>query len=117
MATTPQHTVLIPGLLCSARQYEPLLPAVWSYGAVTIADNRRDSTLTAMAQRLLAAAPDRFALAGLSMGGYVALEVMRLAPARVTALALISTSARADSPEQVASRREQERAVVAGPVQ
>jgi pimeloyl-ACP methyl ester carboxylesterase len=114
MPTTPHHTVLIPGLLCSARQYEPLLPAVWSYGAVTIADNRRDSTVTAMAQRLLAAAPDRFALAGLSMGGYVALEVMRLAPARVTALALISTSARADSPEQVASRREQERAVVAG---
>jgi pimeloyl-ACP methyl ester carboxylesterase len=114
MPTTPHHTVLIPGLLCSARQYEPLLPAVWSYGAVTIADNRRDSTVTAMAQRLLAAAPDRFALAGLSMGGYVALEVMRLAPTRVTALALISTSARADSPAQVASRREQERAVVAG---
>lgn len=113
-APTPLHTVLIPGLLCSARLYEQLLPAVWSYGSVTIADNRRDSTVTAMAQRLLAAAPDRFALVGLSMGGYVALEVMRLAPERVTGLALISTSARPDSPEQVASRREQARAVSAG---
>src|SRR6476620_8257539 len=72
MATAPFHTVLIPGLLCSARLYEQLLPTVWSYGSVTIADNRRDSTVTAMAQRLLTAAPDRFALAGLSMGGYVA---------------------------------------------
>jgi len=48
------------------------------------------------------------------MGGYVALEVMRLAPERVTGLALISTSARPDSPEQVASRRAQARAVAAG---
>ncbi|GAA2494367.1 alpha/beta hydrolase [Terrabacter carboxydivorans] len=114
MATAPVHTVLVPGLLCSARLYEQLLPAVWSYGGVTIADNRRDSTMTAMAQRLLAAAPDRFVLAGLSMGGYVALEVLRLAPERVTGLALISTSARADSPEQVASRREQAQAVAVG---
>lgn len=114
MATPHLHTVLIPGLLCSARLYEQLLPPVWSYGGVSIADTRRDSTVTGMAQRLLAAAPDRFALVGLSMGGYVALEVMRLAPERVSGLALISTSARPDSPEQVASRREQERAVAAG---
>ena len=80
MATAPVHTVLVPGLLCSARLYEQLLPPVWSYGAATIADTRRDSTMTGMAQRLLAAAPERFALVGLSMGGYVALEVMRLAP-------------------------------------
>ena len=114
MATGPLHTVLIPGLLCSARLYEQLLPTVWTYGGVTIADNRRDTTVTAMAQRLLTAAPERFVLAGLSMGGYVALEVMRLAPERVAGLALISTSARPDSPDQVASRREQELAVVAG---
>ena len=113
-ADTPVHTVLIPGLLCSARLYDQLLPIVWSYGGVTIADTRRDSTVTGMAQRLLAAAPGRFALVGLTMGGYVALEVMRLAPERVSGLALIATSARPDSPEQVASRREQERAVAAG---
>ena len=114
MAAAPVHTVLVPGLLCSARLYEPLLPTVWSRGAVTIADTRRDSTVEAMARRLLAAAPDRFALVGLSMGGYVALEVMRLAPERVVALALISTSARPDSPEQRAGRRSQQVAVAAG---
>jgi pimeloyl-ACP methyl ester carboxylesterase len=112
--TAPVHTVLVPGLLCSARLYEQLLPAVWAYGGVTVADNRRDTTVTAMAQRLLTAAPDRFVLAGLSMGGYVALEVMRLAPERVSGLALISTAARPDSPEQVASRRAQAQAVAAG---
>ncbi len=114
MATGPLHTVLIPGMLCSARLYEQLSPTVWTYGGVTIADNRRDTTVTAMAQRLLTAAPERFVLVGLSMGGYVALEVIRLAPERIAGLALISTSARPDSPDQVASRREQERAVAAG---
>ncbi len=114
MPTAAVHTVLIPGLLCSARLYDQLIPAVWSYGGVTVADTRRDSTMTGMARRLLDAAPDRFALVGLSMGGYVALEVMRLAPERVSGLVLISTSARPDSAEQVASRRDQERAVAAG---
>jgi pimeloyl-ACP methyl ester carboxylesterase len=104
MTASALHTVLIPGLLCSARLYEAVLPAVWAHGAVTIADTRRDDSVAGMAGRLLANAPDRFALAGLSMGGYVALEVMRQAPGRVQALALISTTARADTPEQTATR-------------
>lgn len=110
----PLHTVMVPGLLCSARLYEQLLPTAWSHGSVTVADNRRDRTVGAMADRLLAAAPDRFVLVGLSMGGYVALEVVRRAPERVSGLALLCTSARADSDEQLASRREQEQAVLAG---
>jgi pimeloyl-ACP methyl ester carboxylesterase len=101
------HTVLIPGLLCSPRLYEPMLGAVWQHGGVTVADTRRDDTMAGMARRLLDGAPERFALAGLSMGGYVALEVMRQAPERVRALALLSTSARPDTPEQTAARREQ----------
>ena len=101
------HTVLIPGLLCSPGLYEPVLGAVWQHGGVTVADTRRDDTMTGMAGRLLDGAPERFALAGLSMGGYVALEVMRQAPERVRALALLSTSARPDTPEQTAARREQ----------
>jgi pimeloyl-ACP methyl ester carboxylesterase len=60
-----------------------------------------------MAERLLTDAPPRFALAGISMGGYVALEVMRQAPERVRGLALISTSARSDTPEEQESRRQQ----------
>ncbi|RKQ87475.1 pimeloyl-ACP methyl ester carboxylesterase [Solirubrobacter pauli] len=101
------HTILVPGLLCSPRLYAPVLPAVWRFGAATVADTRRDATIAGMAARLLADAPERFALVGLSMGGYVALEVMRQAPERVVALALMSTSARPDAPEQTAARREQ----------
>ena len=60
------------------------------------------SALPAMARRVLAEAPPRFALAGLSMGGYLAQEVMRQAPERVTRLALLDTSARADTLERTA---------------
>jgi pimeloyl-ACP methyl ester carboxylesterase len=101
------HAILVPGLLCSARLYERVLPVVWGHGAVAIADTRRDDTLGEMAERLLADAPERFALVGLSMGGYLALEVLRRAPGRIRALALISTSARPDTPEQATGRREQ----------
>src|SRR3712207_5650792 len=59
-----------------------------------------------MALRALAAAPPRFAVAGLSMGGYVALEIMRRAPERVARLALLDTSARTDTPDQARRRRE-----------
>ena len=57
-----------------------------------------------MAHEVLETAPERFALAGLSMGGYVALEVVRQAPDRVEALALLDTSARPDTPEQTKTR-------------
>jgi pimeloyl-ACP methyl ester carboxylesterase len=83
------------------------MPCVWKYGAVTVADTRRDHSIGGIAERLLADAPPRFALAGISMGGYVALEAMRQAPERVRGLAMISTSARSDTPEQEASRRQQ----------
>jgi hypothetical protein len=48
MTEGPLHTVLVPGLLCSARLYERVLPAVWAHGPVTIADTRRDDTLGGM---------------------------------------------------------------------
>ena len=59
-----------------------------------------------MARAVLDAMPERFALAGLSMGGYVALEIMRMAPERITCLALLDTSARTDTPEQTVARWE-----------
>jgi pimeloyl-ACP methyl ester carboxylesterase len=105
--TEPLHTVLVPGLGCSALLWEALLPVVWEHGSLSIADTRRDDTMAGMADRLLAAAPDRFALTGLSMGGYVSLEVMRRAPERVVGLALVSTNARDDTPEQLESRHAQ----------
>jgi pimeloyl-ACP methyl ester carboxylesterase len=97
-------TVLIPGLTCTARLYAEQIPALWPFGPVTIADHRRDDSMAAIAQRILAAAPPRFALAGLSMGGYLAFEIMRQSPERVVKLALLDTGARADTAEQTERR-------------
>ena len=96
--------VLVPGLLCSARLYAAQVAALWPHGAVTVADHRRDDTMEAIATRILADAPPHFALAGLSMGGYIAFAMMRLAPERIARLALLDTSARPDLPEQKAGR-------------
>jgi pimeloyl-ACP methyl ester carboxylesterase len=103
----PLPMVLIPGLLCSARLYAEQIPVLWRFGPVMVADHRRDDTAAAIAARILAAAPPRFALAGLSMGGYLALEVMRQAPDRVARLALLDTNARADPPETSERRQRQ----------
>lgn len=96
--------LLVPGLNCSARLYAAQIPALWTLGAVLVADHRRDSTMQAIAKRILDAAPPRFRLVGLSMGGYAALEILRQAPQRVAKLALLDTSARPDTPEQTESR-------------
>jgi pimeloyl-ACP methyl ester carboxylesterase len=92
-------TLLIPGLACSPRLYAEQMPVLWHYGPVTVADHTRDDTMAAIAQRILARAPPHFALIGLSMGGYIAFEILRQAPDRVLRLALLDTSARNDTPE------------------
>jgi pimeloyl-ACP methyl ester carboxylesterase len=94
----PLPTVLVPGLNCSARLYADQIPALWRFGPLLIADHTRDDSMRAIAARILNAAPPRFALMGLSMGGYIALEIMSLAPARVAKLALFDTGARAERP-------------------
>jgi pimeloyl-ACP methyl ester carboxylesterase len=99
--------ILVAGLNCSARLYAEQIPALWHFGPVAVADHRRDDSLAAIARRILAAAPPRFALAGLSMGGYIAFAMLRLAPERVAKLALLDTSARPDTPEQTAGRKTQ----------
>lgn len=96
--------VLVCGLNCSARVYEPQLPALWQFGPVQVADHRRGETMTEIAASILAAAPPRFALAGFSMGGYIAFEILRQARSRVERLALIDTAAAADRPEQTERR-------------
>jgi pimeloyl-ACP methyl ester carboxylesterase len=103
----PLPILLIPGLNCSARLYADQIPALWRFGPVTVADHTRDDSMDAIAAGILAAAPPRFALAGLSMGGYLALAIMRQAPQRVQKLALLDTSARPESPEQTARRKPQ----------
>lgn len=96
--------VLVPGLLCSARLYAPQMAALWPRGSVMVVDHRRDDDISAVAARILANAPPRFALAGLSYGGYIAFAMLRLAPERIERLALLDTSARHDTPEQKAAR-------------
>jgi pimeloyl-ACP methyl ester carboxylesterase len=103
----PLPVLLVPGLNCSARLYGDQIPALWRFGPVTVADHTRDEHMDAIAARILAAAPPRFALAGLSMGGYIALAIARQAPERVCKLALLDTSARPETPEQTARRQPQ----------
>jgi pimeloyl-ACP methyl ester carboxylesterase len=97
--------VLVPGLACSPRIFAAQLPALWQQGPVFVANHLRDNTMTAIARRILAEAPPRFALAGHSMGGYVCLEIYRQAPDRVARLALLNTYARPDMPEAAEHRR------------
>jgi pimeloyl-ACP methyl ester carboxylesterase len=103
---TKTPLVLVPGLLCDAALWRGQVEDLTDIAESWVADVTRDDSITAMAQRVLAEAPaGRFALAGLSMGGYVAQAIARLAPERVERLALLDTSARADTPEQTARRR------------
>src|ERR1700682_1249650 len=106
--------LLVPGLVSSPRIYAPVAPALWRFGPVTVANHIRDDNIGAVARRILAEAPPRFALAGHSMGGYIAFEIMRQAPQRVAKLALINTQARPDTPEAAERRRGQSAAVEAG---
>ena len=92
-----QDLLFLPGLLCDVRLWrdqQALFPAA------VIADLTQDDHIDAMAYRALALMPGRFALCGLSMGGYVALAMMCIAPERITRLCLLDTSARADTHEQ-----------------
>lgn len=98
--------LLLPGLLCDAGLWRAQASGLADVAAVTIADLTHDDTMTGMARGALAQAPaGPFALAGLSMGGYCALEIMRQAGSRVERLALLDTSARGEKPEQSSRRR------------
>ena len=97
--------VLVPGLLCDALLWQAQIEAFDGDIKCWVADHTRSETMAGVAADVLRDAPfERFALAGLSMGGYVALEIMRQAPGRVSHLALLDTGARADTPEQLAKR-------------
>lgn len=98
--------LLLPGLLNDARLWEAQMAWLADVASIKVADLTKENSIAALAAAALAQAPaQRFALAGLSMGGYVALEIMRQAPERVLALALIDTSARPDTEEATQNRR------------
>jgi pimeloyl-ACP methyl ester carboxylesterase len=102
--TEKMSLVLVPGLLCSPALWAPQVAALRDVADITIADHTRHDTMPAIADSILAEAPERFALAGLSMGGYIAQQIVLQAPERVTRLALLDTGARADTPERIERR-------------
>lgn len=97
--------LLLPGLLCDARLWRDQVAALRDAAECRVADLTRDDSLDAMVDRAVRDMPERFAVCGLSMGGYVALALMRRAPERVTHLCLMDTGARPDTPEQARRRR------------
>jgi len=104
---SPPHLALLPGLLCDRALWEPQIEALSDICAPWVADLTRGDSIAGMAATVMAEAPaQQFALAGLSMGGYVAMEIMRRAPERVTRLALLDTRAALDAGEETARRHE-----------
>ena len=91
--------VLLPGLLCDRALWQAQIEALQDIADIQVADLTRADTFEGMAENVLARAPARFALAGLSMGGYLTFEILRRARGRVMRVALLDTSARADTPE------------------
>lgn len=98
--------VLVPGLICTQDLWAFQIAALQEVTAITVVDHRRATSLSELAAQILDDQPGPFALAGHSMGGYVAFEVMRQGGDRVEKLALIATSARQDTLEMAARRRD-----------
>jgi pimeloyl-ACP methyl ester carboxylesterase len=95
----------LPGLLNTGRLFEHQIRDLADIADVVVVELSRYDSLAAMAEAVLAAAPERFALGGFSMGGYVCFEILRRAPDRIERLALIDTQATPDAPESTARRR------------
>lgn len=100
-----RHVIFLPGLLCDHALWAHQAAHLADIASTSVGDLTHDDSVQAMASRILEEAPDTFALVGLSMGGYVALEVMRQEPERVERLALVDTQARPDTAEQVKTRQ------------
>ena len=105
MAANLSPVLFLPGLLCDATLWRAQIDGLADMVAPAVADLTLDDSIADMARRALAAAPPQFALVALSMGGYVAFEIMRQAPRRVTRLALLASSAAPDSPARASERR------------
>jgi pimeloyl-ACP methyl ester carboxylesterase len=105
MTEKQSNLVLVPGLNCTGALFQPQIAALSDAAACHVADHGGADSLEAIAAQILAASPPRFMLAGLSMGGYVAFEILRQAPERVTRLCLLDTRAAMDSPDDAERRR------------
>lgn len=96
--------LFLPGFMCDRHLWDDARSGLEQLGTLHFGDLTRDRTFEAMADCVLAGAPERFSLVGFSMGGFVAREIALMAPERVERLALLNTSARGDSPEQAARK-------------
>ena len=97
--------LLIPGFMADATLWDEMTDDLAPFGPLVATDLSRGEDIETMAAAILSDAPDRFVAVGFSMGGYVARELARIAPERVSALILIATSARGDTEELIRQRR------------
>ncbi len=107
MAEARQHLILIPGSLCDERVWQHQVAGLSGLADIGVPALHGHASLTAMAEAIVRDAPARFALCGFAMGGRVALEVMRVAPERVTKLALIAASVHPVAPGEAERRQPQ----------
>lgn len=114
MTNTPEPLLLVPGMMCDARLYGPQIEAFSGTRSIFVPTIAHADTVEALAAGILAEAPAHFALAGLSMGGIVAMEVVRQAPERVTRLALLDTNPMSETDKVRAAREPQIAEVLAG---
>ena len=99
--------VFLPGMMCDARLFGPQIAELSADHCVTVAPVTQGERIEEIASGLLDQLPARFALAGLSMGGIVAMELLRRAPDRITRIALMDTNTLAETPPVAAAREPQ----------
>lgn len=102
-----EPVVFLPGMMCDARLFEPQVRAFSATHPVMVAPITNGQRIEEIASGLLSHLPQKFALAGLSMGGIVAMELLRRAPERVTRVALMDTNCLAEIPQVAADREPQ----------
>jgi pimeloyl-ACP methyl ester carboxylesterase len=99
----PDPLVLLPGMMCDARLFAPQITDLSRDHAVMVAPITQGERIEEIASDLLGLLPAKFALAGLSMGGIVAMELLRRAPERIARLALMDTNPLAETPQTAAA--------------
>lgn len=106
--------LLLPGMMCDARVFTPQIEVFSASRTILVAPMTTSNSFTSLANNILNSAPPKFALAGFSMGGIAAMEIMRQAPERVTRLALLDTNPLAETLERQQQRETQIDSVLAG---
>lgn len=99
-----EPVVLLPGMMCDARVFTPQVQLLSGQVPVMVAPLLGGDRVEQIASHILSMLPERFALAGLSMGGIVALEILRRAPSRITRLCLMATTPLSETPDQASMR-------------